>query len=123
MVYEEIEDMLCSELEGIVKRGELTSNALDIMDKAVDIIKDVKTIQMYDNEKYGDNYGDYYGDGRYTDNGRYGRGRGRYANRDSYGRYRDDVNSSMSEQLQNMLQKAQTEHEKEMIRKWMSQLG
>lgn len=127
-VYEDIEDMLCSELENISKKGELTSNALEIMDKAVDIIKDMKTIRMYDEQYSGDYMGEYSGEyprysGEDYEYGRSGRGRRGNVRRDSYGRYRDDISNNMREQLESMKARATSDKEKEMITRWINQLG
>ena len=83
-VYEQIKDMLCDELEEIAKKKELTSSNLEIIDKAVDVIKDIDTINAmneagYSNEGYS-NWGrnPYY---MYDDGSSYARGRN--ARRDS----------------------------------------
>jgi len=88
-VYYDIKDMLEKELEQIADKRELTSNNLEIMDKMVDIIKDIETIcamKEASEEGYSEMMPYYmYDDG--MDGTSYARGRGRYAKRDSMGRY------------------------------------
>ena len=89
-VYYDIKDMLERELEQIADKRELTSNNLEIMDKVVDIIKDIDIIcgMKREEEEGYSNMMPYYMyddgmDGGYSN----ARGRGRYAKRDSMGRY------------------------------------
>jgi hypothetical protein len=94
-VYEDIERMLHKELENTTKKGELTAGALEVMYKAIDILKDIATIEAMENSGYSNEYsGDYaermpymYDDGYSREGHSYARGRGRYAKRDSMGRY------------------------------------
>ena len=51
-VYDRIKDMLCDELEEIAKKNELTSSSLEVIDKSIDIIKDITTIHAME-EEYG----------------------------------------------------------------------
>lgn len=81
--YYELKDMLCEELENLVKKGELSAGALDAVDKLTHSIKSLVTIIAmeeggYSNDGYdrGSSYG--------YDRGYSGR---RYSNRDSMGRY------------------------------------
>lgn len=84
-VYYEIKDMLEKELEQIASKRELTSNNLEVMDKVVDIIKDIETICAM--KEASDGYSNYMPMYMYDDGMSYARGRGRYAKRDSMGRY------------------------------------
>ncbi len=123
-VYEDIEKMLCKELEEIGRKGELTSNNLDVMYKAADIIKDMHTIDAMQHSGYSNDYSnDYsgrymrpmyaYDDGQSYDN----RGRGKYADRDSMGRYSSEGYSRDESDLQAMMNRATDPHEKEVLRK------
>lgn len=112
-VYEQIQDMLCDELEEIAKKKELTTNSLEVLYKSMDILKDISTINAMEQE-YGGYSQDGYSQGRYSQEGSsrdgysggyygrmpfymyddgmsqdssYARGRGRNAKRDSMGRY------------------------------------
>lgn len=104
-------DMLDDELREIVKKGDISPTELDRAYKAVDIIKDIKTVEAmeesgYSNDGYsGNSYRGSYdgmsdarrgrdgdGDGRYSEDGSYRRGRdamGRYTSRDGYSRHDD----------------------------------
>lgn len=142
-VYYEIKDMLEKELEQIADKRELTSNSLDVMDKVVDIIKDIETIcamKEASEEGYSSYYPNYmYDDG--MDGQSYARGRGRNARRDSMGRYssenysnnsydsygrrgysREDSRDHMVGELERMEREATSESEKNMIRNWKNQL-
>lgn len=85
-VYYEIKDMLEKELGQIADKRELTSNNLEIMDKVVDIIKDIETICAM-REAGEEGYSEMMPYYMYDDGSSYARGRGRYAKRDSMGRY------------------------------------
>ena len=103
-------EMLEDELREIVKKGDISPNELDRVYKAVDIIKDIKTVEAMEDYSYdgysrdysydGDNMSynmsmarrgrDGDGDGRYSEDSSYRRGRdsrGRYTSRDSYDGY------------------------------------
>lgn len=67
-----IKDLLCEELDKINKKHDVTPSDLEMAYKAVDIIKDISTIEAM--EEYGDEYS-------YDDDMSYAR------NRDSMGRY------------------------------------
>lgn len=134
-VYDQIKDMLCDELEAIAKKKELTTNSLDVLYKGVDILKDISTIkameQEYPDEGYSrDGYSrDGYSQGywgrmpyyMYDDGNSYARGRGANARRDSMGRYSSDGRSydysgDTREELQRLMNSAQSDREREAIR-------
>lgn len=68
----DLKDLLCEEMEKIIKKHDITPAELEMAYKAVDIIKDISTIEAM--EEYGDEYS-------YDDDMSYAR------NRDSMGRY------------------------------------
>lgn len=136
-VYDRIKDMLCDELEEIAKKGELTSNNLEVIDKSIDIIKDIATIhameEEYPTEGYSKDGGysqGYYGrmpyymydDGMPHDDHSYARGRGSDARRDSMGRYSsmgrsyDGYSGDTKEELTRLMNTAQNDREREAIR-------
>lgn len=125
-VYENIEDMLCKELEEIGRKGEVTSNNLDVMYKSLDIIKDIHTVDAMKKGGYSNTYsGDYserYMHPMYStsnmENSYDNRGRGRYAERDSMGRYSSDGYSrSSADEIRNLMSRTQNEQDKEILRK------
>ena len=142
-VYEQIKDMLCDELEEIAKKKELTTNSLDVLYKGVDILKDISTIkameQEYPEEGYsrdGYSQGYYarhpfymYDDGNMVHDGN-SYARGRNARRDSMGRYSSDGRSydygysgDTKEELQRIMNMAQTDREREAIRKALDSMN
>jgi hypothetical protein len=135
----ELKDMLCDELAKITKKGELSAGSLDAVDKLTHSIKSIDTIIAMDeySEDDGMSYGDSYarGENRGGNRGRsYARGR----NRDSMGRYtrggsyrgsyarggysRDEEMENLKMNLQDMLEEANSEEERKMIRKWLKQV-
>ena len=151
-VYDRITDMLERELEQIAGKNELTSNNLEVMDKAVDVIKDIETIcamREASENGYSNGYMPMY---MYEDGGMsnasYARGRGKYAKRDSMGRYsseysgndypendysnrysreqrgysREESRNRMASELDRMEREATTEEQRNMIRNWKNQI-
>lgn len=119
-VLEEICEILEGELDEIARKNNITASELDHVDKAVDIIKDIKTIHAMDKE-YGDrrsSFGyEYDASGRYMPymhrendyDGYYSerRGRdamGRYTSR-GYGYSRDDEKEQLRKQMEEMQKK------------------
>lgn len=143
-VYDRIKDMLCDELEEIAKKNELTSSSLDVIDKSIDIIKDISTIHAMEQE-YGSSDEGYSRDGGYsgyyrrmpyymyddgmTHDNSYARGRGTYAKRDSMGRYSSDghmydgYSGDTKEELTRLMNTAQNDREREAIRKALDSMN
>ena len=126
-VYDDIKDMLCDELEDITKRKDLTANSLDVIDTAIDIIKDIATIKAMEQEYPSAGYSETGGYYRrmpiyaYDDPGMggnsYARGRGSNAPRDSRGRYMSGgYSGDTREELQNLMNTAKDDREREAIR-------
>ena len=122
-VLDHIEDMLCDELEDIVKKKELTSNSLEIIDTSVDVIKDIHTIKAMEQEYPSD---DGYSQGYFGrmpiymyDNGMTGNSYGRGANapRDSRGRYMSSgYSGDTKDELHRLMDTAKDDREREAIR-------
>ena len=138
-VYDRIKDMLCDELEEVSKQKELTSSGLEMIDTAVDVLKDLATIKAMEKEYPDEGYSN---DGGYSQGfyprmpyymydapgmgssyARGGRGsntgtsRGRYAYDGTSRRYYDgDYSGDTKEELQRLMHTAQTEKEREAIR-------
>ena len=120
MMMEKLREMLCSELDKIVNRGNLTADTLTFVDKITHSIKSIDTIMAMEEAGYSEDYS-----GNYS----YARGRGRYAKRDSMGRYssdgysyerrgrysRDEGKHSMVKQLEQMMESAPGEQERNAI--------
>lgn len=119
--YDKIKDMLCDELDEIAKKNELTSSNLDVIYKAVDVIKDLTTVEAMEQEGYSnDGYS-----GRYPYYHIYDDGNSYTRKRDSMGRYsRDDGYSrdSMKDELRQMMDRAKSDKEREALRKAMDSM-
>jgi hypothetical protein len=133
-VFDQIEDMLCDELEQIAKKKELTSSSLDVIDKAVDVIKDIRTVHAmeqeypegYSNNGYSTGYFQrypYYMYDEMPQGNSYARGRN--AERDARGRYSSEGYSrdSMSEELRQMMNRASTDKVRDAIRKALDSMS
>ena len=96
-----LRDMLEEELSEIVANGTVDDHSIDCIYKIVDIIKDIGEIEMRD--------------GGYSERGRY-MGRGRRYGRNSY---RD---GDMMARMEDMMNTAQTDEERNMIRRIMNQM-
>lgn len=125
-VYEDIEKMLCKELEEIGRKGELTSNNLEVMYKSVDIVKDLYVIDAMQHEGYSYDYSNEYSEvyrpryayDNHPQNSYDDRGRGTHANRDSMGRYSSEGYSRASaDDLRGLMSRTQNEQDREILRK------
>lgn len=118
-------EILDDELREVVKKGDMSPTELDRVYKAVDIIKDIKTIEAMEDYSYDDysrrnsyandnmSYNmsnarrgrDGDGDGRYSEDGSYRRGRdgrGRYSRENSYDGYSGDDKQQMLQKIEQM---------------------
>lgn len=138
--YDKIKDILCNELDEIAKKNELTSNNLEVIYKASDILKDLTSVEAMERE-YSNGYSQDggYSNGYYErfpyymyegDGNSYTRGRGTYANRDSMGRYSRDAHEYQNEgysrdatsELQRMMENAKNDKEREALRQALSSM-
>lgn len=137
-----LKEKLCEELEEIARKPEMSAGDLEAVHKLTDTIKNIDKIVMLEEDGEYSQAGDWEMEGR----GTYGRGssyanrgkhyvRGHYSresdmgggysnrNRDGRGRYsRDSAKDRMMEHLEEMMQEAGSEKEREAIRHCMSQL-
>lgn len=124
-------DLLCKQIDKIVKKGDITPDELQRMDKAVDIIKDISVICAM--EEYGQDPEEE----MYSSMGYYGRNsRSPYTDRmpawsgkrDSMGRYssmgysRDEANHKLRADMEMKLASATDEREREAIMKCLRAL-
>ena len=137
-VYDDIEEMLCDELNEIAKKKELTSSNLGVINTAIDVLKDISTIRVMEQE-YGHGEDGYSKDSGYS-NGYYNRypfymydeapgnsyARDRNAKRDSMGRYsrdgHDDYSNDTADQLRQMMDRAKDDREREVLRNAMNSM-
>ena len=131
-----LKDMLCEELEKITKKGELSAGSLDAVDKLTHSIKSIDTIIAM--EEYSEDDGMSY-EGSYARGGRggnRGNSNARGQKRDSMGRYsrnsyrgsydgysREEEMDNLKMELQGLLEDAENEEERKMIRKWIKQVA
>lgn len=123
---EELKDMLCDELEDITAQGKINAGDLDAIDKLTHSIKSIDTIMAMDEYSNDDGYmmsrNSYArGDGRGGARGgnRGGRGysrRGYSRNGYSYGK------EEMIGELQDLMEAAETDQEREAIRRCIGQM-
>ncbi len=126
--YKDLKDMLCEELEDIANKPKIELGDLDIVHKLTDTIKNIDKIEMLEDDGYSR-------DGGWEARGNYGRGMsydddgnsyaGRRRTRD--GRYsrnysRGDAKEHMIDKLEDMMDDAESEKEREAIKRCISQL-
>ena len=134
-----LKDMLCDELDKITKKGELSAGSLDAVDKLTHSIKSIDTIIAMDeySEDDGMSYEGSYARGRSRGNrgnsnagARRRDSMGRYSNEYSYrgsygngGYSREQEMDNLKMELQGLLEEAENEEERKMIRKWIKQVA
>lgn len=129
-----LQDMILCDIDEITKKGSIKPEEYEMIGEAVDILKDLKTIEAMD--EYGESpemsgyMPRYRMNGGYSGNyGSYGNGntmpagnstmRGRDART---GRYMSRDDGTMAK-LSNMMATAQTEQERQIISRMMNELG
>lgn len=128
-----LKGMLYDEIDKIVDQGELTAGSLESVGKLLDAIKDACEISMSEGEnKYSQRgysgYSMYYPNEMYYNNGGMNGGNmGGNSNRGSRNSYRnryyyDDGRSQMVEQLQQMIDQAGSDKERQAIQKCIRQI-
>jgi len=134
MTYQDIQDLqmlLDRDIRGVVAKGDISPKDYQCLDVAIDISKDLCEIaekleimeekvygNSYDNWNNGGNSGMYYDDnihGRTFANNQRNRMMNRGNNRSG--------NMSVNEKLQNMMQTATTEQERQIIQKLMNEMS
>lgn len=130
----ELKEKLCEELEEIARKPEMSAGDLEVIHKLTDTIKNIDKISMLEED------GGYSQDGDWMARGTYDRGnsyRGR--KRDSMGRYsrntmmrsgyrdgrmysRADAKDHMMDELEEAMEAATTDREKDIIKRAMDQL-
>lgn len=126
----ELKEKLCDELEEIAKKPDMSAGDLETVHKLTDTIKNIEKIDMLEDD------GGYSRDGDWMARGTYDRGNS-YARRkrDSMGRYsrdgrmhdrvmysRADAKDHMMGELEEAMNAASTDREREIIRRAMDQI-
>ncbi len=99
-----LKDLLCDEIGDIVEKNDITPTELERAYKAVDIIKDIVTIDAMENSEYSydsESQGGY--SGRRDSMGRYSRNSGRYSRNRGYSRA--DEKEAMLNKIEEMQKK------------------
>ena len=118
--YHELKEMLCNELEELVKKGDLSAGSLDVVDKLTHSIKSLDTIMAMEDAGYSNDYG-YSGARRRDSMGRYADG-GSYNYRYNGGGYndrrysREEGMSYLSEEIEKLMDEAKTQEEREVLK-------
>lgn len=141
----ELKELLCRELDEIAEKGELSAGDLDTVHKLTDTIKNIDKIEMLEEDGgYSERGGMWEANGTYGGNsydddasyarrkrdsmGRYSRDGGRYNGGSSYNRggrgeySRDGGEDHLKQKLHEMMNRAGSEKEREVLRKVMNQL-
>ena len=128
----DLKDMLCKELKEYAKKGELSAGSLETIDKLTHSLKSVVTIMAMEDGGYSRDNG-YSGRrdsmGRYADGASYNNGSyedhsyGRYNDGYSGRRYsRDEGKNRMTQQFEEMMQEANSQEERELLRSTLNRL-
>ena len=122
-------DLLCKQIDKVNKKGDISPDELQRMDKAIDIIKDISIICAM--EEYGQDPEQelYSSTGMYGRNSRTQMPMWSSQGRDSMGRYsssmgysRDDGMHEMRSDLEMKLANAKNERERQLYMKWLRDL-
>lgn len=134
---EQLKELLEEEIKKVAKKGDITPAEVEAMYKVVDIIKDIDTIEAM--EEYGEDDEEEYSNRGYSrrgyssrrsymdGGGSYRRGRGmngRYVSRDrSYRGYSmEESRDAMMAKLEEAMNEATTEHERQAIMACMDKI-
>jgi len=121
--YHELKEMLCDELEEIVKKGNLSASNLDIVDKLTHSIKSIVTIMAMDEGDYSNDGNSGYSGRRSRTTGRYYDGEGSNDSGYSVRRYsRGGDRSEMMHKLEVLADEASSQEEREVIRNAISKM-
>ncbi len=131
---ERIREMIYDEIDEMANQGQLTVDCVHILSEMIDIVKDCAEIKMYDEADFSQFQDDYYRNGGYSQrrpmmyydnnsyrNGSYGRNGG-YSRRGRGGYSRDDAKEHMIHKLENLMNEAQDQKDKDSIKKLIDQM-
>lgn len=118
----ELRDMLCKELDELIRKGELGAGDLDIAHKLTDTIKNIDKIEMLEDDGYSQRRYSRDDDWEADTRGTYGKGSS-YARRGTHyvrGHYsRDGAREDMKRQLREMLDDADDDTIRKAIQRCM----
>lgn len=131
--FENLKETLCTELEEISRKAKITAGDLETAHKLTGTIKNIEEIIMFDDAGYSearDGRRDYNRDSSYANRrrdslGRYARDDGRDGgnySRDGGGYSRADGRGRIMEQLEMMMEDADSEKERDAIRRFKREM-
>jgi len=109
---EKLRDMLCSEIEEIADKGELSAGDLDTVDKLTHTVKNIDKIEMCEDGGYSRSDGEWQADMRGT------YGRGGYSNRSRHyvrGHYSRSGGDTLTEKLERLADETEDTHDRDCI--------
>lgn len=124
----ELKEKMCRELDEISKKRDMSAGDLETAHKLTDTIKNIDKIQMLEDGTGYSMDGDWESRGSYTgrdgyDGGTSNANRGMHYVRGHYSRARrDGAKDKMMHHLEEMMNSAGTEKERDMVRRFMSQV-
>lgn len=131
-----VKDMVYDEIDNIARQGKLNKEAVCILGELVDILKDIGTVEMFEEGIYvpeneyslasgnGDMYSYYNGNG-YNNGNSYRGGRtygSGYTRRSRGGYSREDSREHMISQLHNIMNGVQNEEDRQAVQKLINQM-
>lgn len=137
--FDQIKDMVYEEIEEISRRGQLNKEAICVVGELVDILKDIGTVEMFEEGIYvpeneyslasgynrNGGYSQRYYNGNSYNNGDNYRSNRNYNSgyqRSRYGYSREDGKDHMIEKLHHLMNEANDEQDKMSIQKLINQM-
>jgi len=138
--FNEVKDMVYDEIDKIVYQGKLNKETLCILGELVDILKDIGTVEMFEegisvpedeyslaSGSYNRNNGYSYRNGRmYGYDGGYRNGRdygSKYSRRGRGGYSMEDAHDHMMSQLHSIMNEAQNDEDRQAVKKLIEQMS
>ena len=136
--FDNVKDMVYCEIDEISRQGKLDMNTVKVLGELVDILKDIGSIEMFeeginiqeDDYSYGGGYSRNNGYSQrrmpiyYNDGNSYRNNRNGYQMRSNsrYGYSRDDAKEHMVQKLEHLMNEAQDEQDKQAIQRLINQM-
>ena len=135
--FDNIKDMLYCEIEEISHQQKLDMNTVKVLGEIVDILKDIGSVEMFEEGQFGQDEEYSFSDGYSRNNGRYYRGNGSSyrsggrssrnggsrsvrSNRSGYSR--DDAKDHMIHKLERLMEEANDEQDRQSIERLIEQM-
>ena len=129
--FDSVKDMIYEEIDNISHQGKLTKEIVCVLGDLVDILKDIGTVEMfeegvyvpeneyslasgYSDGHYGNRSDNSYRNGRSYNSGYMRRGRGGYS--------RDNAHNHMISQLHDIMNQAQSDEDRQAVQRLIDQM-